>query len=531
MVVLSLDFLSYSIQDTVNTTHREPVRVGHGYSSNKIKSKRFNMTMLKTLPTTTTPFSTINRTTSLPIKLSTTPISHSLHTSNNTTRIQKNKKLKKNLTHKNNVFKNKLYSNKNATTSKKDLVAKSNMHVLQFYAQPLNTLGVNVQPVNSYDTYNQFSSSNPLTENQSPPHAVPQNYITPIPTFDSIPYKTISDDYHSSVEIIPKQVALKPINYNWNQVTDRSVKLISPLEPISYSNFNWNPINNRPLKPIPMLDPFNLYKRNHRYRPKVLQPQKFIATVRPVTSVAPPITVTHVYKYTEGTGLKLPFVNNEEYLDDSVPILSAAIKDHLLKDRVANTRIKNYMTPPKINQPLYYNMPTATALPVSGYQNEFELINKFNNDLRAQMHNNLQQSSDGSEEVESQEKKNYNEEDLKKALEYIKNLKRSKSKSNRGKKKFKSDKEERSRGRKRKEKLEEDEDDGIEIPKKKRKTIIREFDDQNFDEKLFSDEDKTQEESRRNIIKAKKDSGPPALESQIVPSVNEEVCFISTLFV
>lgn len=540
MAVLSLDLVTHSAQDTITTTQRQPVRIGYGYYNNKTNSKRFNMTVFNTLPTTTIPQSTtVNQTTTTPTP-PTARVSR-MALAKNATRAPKYKKPKKTLVIKRRKTpKDKdhepAHANKHTTKWKKDLTAKSNMHVLQFYAQPLNTFDLNVQPLNNYNTYDPFSNANQLTVPQPEVYMAPQNYITPLPTVSPLAYKTIPEDYQNSAEFIPKPVAFKPVNYNWNPATDRPIKPIPMLQPISYSNVNWSPVSDHPLKPIPMLDPFNLYKRTPKYRPKPIQPQKFIATVKPVTSVAPPITVTHVYKYTEGTGIKLPFVSNDDSFDENLPILTAALDGHL-NDRVESTGVKNYMTPPKMNQPLYYSLPTVTLPPQgSGYQNEFQLINKFNDDLRAQTYYSPRQPSYvDKDENETQEEKNYSDEDVKKALEYIQHLKRTKSKSSRGEKKFNAGEEERPRSRKRKEKnREEDEDtqdDELELDetKKKRKRKNKEFtidDDDDFQVKPFSDEDKNQEESRRKVIKAKKDTGLPSQESQIVPSVHEEVCSV-----
>lgn len=509
MAVLSLNLAPYSIQD-VQSTSRPPI--SNSTSTDKVK----RITPQFQNQTSLTP-----------------PTSYATSTSNFTILPSQKKAKKKRVVKR----KRKSKSADNASAHSRlyevkapqDLQTKSDMQILQYYAQPLNTIDLNVPPVSTYD-YDSLPGSNAFSSmNQNSLFVTNSNYMTAIPTNPlpptvaplHIPYKTLPQNEFGHPELAPRPFSLKHINYNWNP-----------------------PPEAHHFKPIPILDPFNLYRRPRpvKYRGSPVHAQKIIATAKPVTSsvsMLPPVSVTHVYKYTDNNGLKIPFLQPDDSLDDSIPILSAALNEHL-HERITNVGMKNYLTPPKIGQPFLYNMP----LTLSPLSNELQLLNKYNAELHSQIHQSADEHPDSDEVNETQEEKNYTDDDVKKALEYIQNLKKDKSTHGRGSKKYRNggdesaeSKSSRKTKKKPKENAEyededEDESDGKRGTRRRRKKpknkehIFEEDDD--FQLEPFSDDDKTQEESKKSIVKAGRQDHRDHVrsqESQIVPSVDEEVRF------
>lgn len=502
MAVLSLNLAPYSIQDVRSTSRPY---ISNSTSTDKVKRvapASQNQTLL-TLPTS---FAT---------------------STSNFTMLPSQKKVKKKR-----VIKRKRNSKSadNASAhsrlyevkTPKDLQTKSDMQILQYYAQPLNTIDLNVQPVSTYD-YDSLPGTNAFSSmNQNSLFVTNSNYMTAIPTLPPtgaplhIPYKTLPQTEFGHPELAPKPFSFKQINYNWNPEAHH-------------------------FKPMPILDPFNLYKRPRpmKYRRPPVHAQKIIATAKPVTSsvsMLPPASVTHVYKYTDDNGLKIPFLQPDDSMDDSIPILSAALNDHL-HERITNVGMKNYLTPPKIGQPFLYNMP---HIPLSPLNNELQLLNKYNAELQTQIHQSAEKHPDSDEVNETQEEKNYTDDDVKKALEYIQNLKKDKGKQSRGSKKYRNGGDESAetkssrKTKKHQENTEyededEEEDDGKRGKRRRRKKPRKEHifeEDEDFQLEPFADDEKTQEESQKNIVKAERQDHSDHVrsqESQIVPSVDDEV--------
>ncbi len=497
MAVLSVNLVPYSIQEARNTTRHQTTTVG------PTQNAKPDVTISRTVITTKVPHFHTN---------TTVANDRSTHTPDSRRRkVVKRKRIPK---HRDNVP----AQSTSHTMTSQNLVPESDMQVLQFYAQPLNSFDLNVQPMNTFD-YEPITGSNAFStmNQQSLFVSNPNSYLGPVSTLPSVsplPYKTLpQEDYLLSSDFLPKPITYKPTTYNWNLPSEQA------------------------LKPIPVYDPFNVYKthaRKPKYHTLPVQEQKFLTTVRPVTpsvSMLPPVTVTHVYKYTNEPELKLPFLHQEDSIDDSLPILSAALEDHF-NDRIANVGVKKYLAPPAFTQPVIYNIPTVTIPTGTGnpdFQHEFQLINKFNEDLRSHQHETADPEDATDDKDETQEEKNYTDEDVKKALLYIQSLKR--NKSNRGPKKYNGEDENGLGGKKGKKLPPADEEDeevesNTRIKKRRRKKPREEFvfeEEEEEYQKGFSGEDRSPEEGQKNYIQAeRKDSNLRSQETQIVPNTNEE---------
>jgi hypothetical protein len=552
MAVWGLDLIPQTVEDAINTTRRLPPRIhrtdGTGAQYTRRSGKKFNATILSTPPTRLISADVDvdalhNFTTNL---ITADAIISDFSTSKPTVTTKR----AKHITHKKNVTGkatpkpktwNRGNNTKYITKSERDLLPKSNMQVLQFYAQPLNPIELKAQPLPTFTGGGAGNAVlvkpgvNPMTAlSHSQMYMPPTSFANSMPPINTVSYKTIPEEFvNSGGEGLPKALAFKPISYN----------------PVGAER----PV----LSPLPILEPISVYKR----KPIVpIQPQKFVATIRPVTSsvpMLPPVSVTRVYKYTEdgGPAFKLPFLDNEDAIDENLPVLSAALDDRL-NDRVASISIRNYMTPPKLSQPIVYGAGVhATATLPDAYRNEFQVLNKFNENLRspqaAYRPAEKPRSYDDDDEDMENDKENYSEEEVKKALKYIQRLKKSKPAPNRGRVTFESTEQHirnikrKPKGQHKKTKLEEEFDDDDLEPeqissdsgKKKRKKDnndpfhISELDDDDeiedttFQVKSFSEEpDRNQEESRTKAVKADAEVKPRSLELDDVPKVNEEVC-------
>lgn len=562
MAVWGLHLLPYTIEDTINTTRRLPPRINRNDGTgvrytHRTSGRRFNSTILNSTSTTTMPvlidvYGPENNASS------TTPLNSYSATSKPSTYRQRG-----NSTHSRQAKivkqtpakrksgtdtvtrkpKNRIRGNntKYITQSEKDLLPKSNMQVLQFYAQPLQSIELKAQPI---PTYSNGGSNGVLRElpvmikppahsltalSHSQVYMAPSSFTNAMSPMNHMSYKTIPEEFTSNADSIPKTLAFKPINYNVNVGLERPA-----------------------LNPLPILEPLNVYKQNPRTKTlpvMPVQPQKFVATIRPVASslpAIPPVSVTRVYKYTDDSApaFNLPFLDGEDPIEENLPILSAALDDRL-NDRVASLSIRNYMTPPKVSQPIIYGAgvhPTA-AYP-NAYRNEFQILNKFNKNLRTQVGFPAQNPDtfETEDDVEG-ERENYSEEEVKKALKYIQRLKKDKP----GRAAFRNSEQHyrknkgKRRGKNKKDALEEDVlDDDIEPEQSSKKKHRKgkydpfkisddddedEIEDTPFQVKSFVDDaDRNQEESQTKSVKAEAEGKPRSLELREVPKVNQEVC-------
>lgn len=431
MAILSLDLIHYSNQNRNTGTESPEARNGYGLHLH-------NSTSNATLRHTTTP----------------TPV------------IKPRKKIlvRKRKTRR----RNDTMPAANAITFKKKPSPKSDMQVMQFYAQPVPTFDVSYHPP-IYENYN------PMVNGILNMNDQPLFTNTPVPSVEPIPF------------VKPDQLFQPMAN-------------------------NWNLPNNERLQKIPIYDPFNVLKRKpvRIRRPVQVPVTKFLPAARPITAMttSPPITVTHIYKYEEtNSGLKIPFQNDD--FVENFPALSVALNGHRGDRASEMARLRGYMTPPKMNQPIYYNMPVVELPTLSPpLQGEYDILHKFNEAIKTQNNSPKDEPSEDEDSKETQEEKNFSDDDVKQALAYIQHLKKNRpSKINRGAKKFNTEKSEGRRSKKGKhdasdESLEEDDDpvDGGKKRSKKPKDFSIE-DDDNFKIKSFEELD--EEESHKKTVKSK----------------------------
>lgn len=343
---------------------------------------------------------------------------------------------------------------------------KSDMQVMQFYAQPVPTIDVSYHaPI--YENYNPLMNG-VLNMNEQPL----MTNVGVMPTVEPMHFKQLSEYEH-----------LQPLT-NWNVQNDRRV---------------------------PILDPFNVLKRKPQPLRLPAKPAPKFAPLRaiPLTTL-PPITVTHIYKYEEpNSGLRMPF--EDDPLVENFPALSVALNEHLNTADVAH--LKGYMTPPKLNQPVYYNMPLVQLPTIAPpFHNEFDILHKFNEAIKTQNVQRPQPAEYEDSEEAQQDEKNYSDDDVKKALQYIKHLKKGKSsKSSRGSKKFTSEKSERKRKKPKKpsseESLEDEDDD------KKRSKKPESFSEEEDNFKIKSLEELDEEESTKKVVKSKNKIADKAIKT------------------